>query len=175
MTSKDKYQKKWIQALIYLVLLSFVWTLNSCENETKQPESTEISISGTTFDHEGNLTFYNGDSAIIEIEIEIAETEGAINQGLMHRKSMKFDRGMLFIFDDYEPRSFWMENTIIPLDIIYVNDTKEIVSIKEHTTPYSRASVTSDNKPAKYVIEVNAGFTGSRGIKEGGKIEFSRL
>lgn len=175
MTSKASNQKKWIQGAIYLLLVGFVWTLNSCASEESSSEPIETIIPGTTFEHEGNLIFQYGDSATTEIKIEIAETEGAITQGLMHRKSMAFDKGMLFIFPNSETRSFWMKNTIIPLDIIYINEAKEIVSIRDHTTPYSTTSIPSDDKEAKYVVEVNAGFAGKFGLKEGDKMDFSRL
>ena len=161
-----------LSSVLGLGLLSF----ESCANETESAtQTTSEIIAGTTFEHEGNLTFHHGDSAKTDIKIEIAETEGAITQGLMHRKSMDFDKGMLFIFPDSDTRSFWMKNTIIPLDIIFVSETMEIVAIKDHTTPYSTASVPSDDKQAKYVIEVNAGFTGNVGIKVGDTVSFERL
>ncbi|MFK7946465.1 MAG: DUF192 domain-containing protein [Saprospiraceae bacterium] len=165
---------------IYSVLVAFgIFTLvgiTGCASEETSSQQTEQEVMpGTTFEHEGNLSFLKGDSAITAIAIEIAETEGAITQGLMHRKSMSFNKGMLFIFPDSEERSFWMKNTIIPLDIIYVNDKLEIVSIKSHTTPFSTDSVPSDGKAAKYVIEVNAGFAGKYGIQEGDLVSFERL
>lgn len=181
MTSKISTQKKWNSSTyIMLIFIGIVGILGfqSCANETESSESddeSENTLAGTTFKHEGNLTFYIGDSTTVEIEIEIADTEGSINQGMMNRTSMRFDRGMLFIFDNSETRSFWMKNTIVSLDIIYVSEELEIVSIKPNTTPYSETSISSDGKVAKYVVEVNAGFAAKYGIKVGNKISYSRL
>lgn len=181
MISKDKRQENWINRAIYSVLVIFgvfiMLGISGCASEeasSEIPTQQEV-IPGTIFEHEGNLNFMKGDTVITTIAIEIAETEGAITQGLMHRKSMSFNKGMLFIFPNNEERSFWMKNTIIPLDIIYINSDLEIVSIKDHTTPFSTDSVPSDGKAAQYVVEVNAGFAGKYGIKEGDSIDFKRL
>jgi hypothetical protein len=172
-----KKQKSWSNSVLLLGVLGILVSgIQGCASE---PESTNQSttevIAGTTFQHEGNLIFHYGDSSKIDVLIEIAETEGAIAQGLMHRKSMDFDKGMLFIFSDNDTRSFWMKNTIIPLDIIFVSEDMKIVAVKDHTKPYSTESVPSNGKQAKYVIEVNAGFSGKFGIKEGNSISFERL
>ena len=94
-------------------------------------------------------------------------------QGLMYRQNLPENAGMLFIFTNEEPRSFWMKNTYISLDIIYINSKKEIVSIQKYTQPRSTYSIPSE-KPAMYVLEVNAGFTDKYGIHPGDKIDFSR-
>jgi len=86
---------------------------------------------------------------------------------------MSNDQGMLFIFEVEEPQGFWMKNTIIPLDIIYVNAKKEIVSIAEDTQPFSEQSLPSKG-PAIYVVEVNGGFCAQYGITAGYKIDFTR-
>lgn len=174
---KNKNQQHFaFTRLLSTILITSLFGIIGCTNEPEPTtQTTTEAIAGTTFQHEGNLTFHHGDSATTDIEIEIAETEGAITQGLMHRKSMDFNKGMLFIFPDSDTRSFWMKNTIIPLDIIFVSEEMTIVAIKDHTTPYSTESVPSDGKQAKYVIEVNAGFTGNIGIKVGDTVTFNRL
>ena len=86
---------------------------------------------------------------------------------------MNNSQAMLFIFDVEEPQAFWMKNTIIPLDIIYVNSNKEIVSIAANTEPYSEKSLPS-GRPAIYVVEVNGGFCDQYGIAAGSKISFTR-
>jgi uncharacterized membrane protein (UPF0127 family) len=94
--------------------------------------------------------------------------------GLMFRKSMDDAKGMLFIFDKSEEHSFWMKNTVMSLDIIFINENKEIVKIHKNTKPFSTESLPSI-KPSMYVVEVQAGFTDKYGIKEGDKIDFSKL
>jgi uncharacterized protein len=105
------------------------------------------------------------------IAIEIADTPASREAGLMGRSTMKSDRGMLFVFEEMEDRSFWMANTPLSLDIIYVNDNKVIVTIQANTTPYSEASIPSVY-PAMYVVEVNAGFCALHGVREGDRIDW---
>lgn len=93
----------------------------------------------------------------MKVNIEIADNDAERQMGLMNRSFMNNSQAMLFIFDVEEPQAFWMKNTIIPLDIIYVNSNKEIVSIAANTEPYSEKSLPS-GRPAIYVVEVNGGF-----------------
>ena len=93
------------------------------------------------------------------------------NQGLMDVNSMPEDAGMVFYFDKEEPQSFWMMNTPLPLDIMYVNADSVIVSIYKSTVPFSDKSLPSGD-PAKYVIETNAGYSISNDIKEGMRVRF---
>ena len=79
--------------------------------------------------------------------------------------------GMLFMMGTEEMQAFWMKNTIIPLDILYADSERRIVSIHKNTTPYSLDQIQSD-KPALYVVEVNAGYTDRQGIVIGDFISF---
>ncbi len=127
------------------------------------------------FVKEGELTFLKPDgSAIVKINIELALTEAEQEQGLMNRSFMSNDQGMLFVFDKDEPRGFWMRNTIIPLDIMYVNSKMEIIHIAENTEPFSEKSIPSQG-PAKYVIEVNAGFSAQYSITKGVKVAYTEM
>ncbi|MBX2871818.1 MAG: DUF192 domain-containing protein [Saprospiraceae bacterium] len=128
---------------------------------------------GPQFIKEGELQFLlaERDSIVEEIDIEIADTPDTRTQGLMWRRSMEDNQGMLFIMEENEPQSFWMLNTYISLDIIYVNEHKEIVSIQANTTPQSTQSVPS-GAAAKYVVEVNAGFAAEHGLEVGDRIDW---
>jgi uncharacterized membrane protein (UPF0127 family) len=86
---------------------------------------------------------------------------------------MSDEQGMLFIFSEAAEQSFWMKDTYISLDIIYVDDKKEIVSIQKYTTPQSEESLPSYKK-AQYVVEVNAGFCDKYHIAFGDRIAFTR-
>lgn len=134
------------------------------------------SASKTTeeFIKEGELGFYKANGQkITEIDIEIADDDLQTERGMMYRRSLKHDRGMLFIFPDEQERSFWMKNTFIPLDIIYLDASRIIVSITENAQPRSEQSIWSE-APAKYVVEVNAGFTALHRIAKGDSIDFKR-
>ena len=89
----------------------------------------------------------------------------------LDRKEMDENKGMLFIFTNEDWRSFWMHNTLIPLDIIYVNAKREVVSICKNTNTLDDTSLPSE-APAMYVIEINAGLCDKYGIDKGTKVNF---
>ena len=101
--------------------------------------------------------------------LEIAKTNEERAKGLMYRKSMPQDHGMLFIFHDERPISMWMKNTLIPLDMIFLSGEGIVTSIVQDTTPLSEEIITSD-RPAQAVIEVNAGVTKKIALAPGDKI-----
>ena len=92
----------------------------------------------------------------------------------MFRENLEQDKGMLFIFQEEGEYSFWMKNTLIPLDIIWINQNKEVVFIKKNFEPCTQEvcpSVKPDKK-AKYVLELNVGTVEQIGLKIGDKIIF---
>ena len=101
--------------------------------------------------------------------VEVAATDIERARGLMFREEMAADHGMLFIFEGEGERFFWMKNTPLPLDIIYIDNTGQIVSIAADTTPFSEAVIPS-GKPARFVLEVNAGIAEKLAIKVGDRI-----
>ena len=128
------------------------------------------------FRHDGTLSFVQQQTnkVLATIAIEIAETPLAMIQGLMYRKTLAADRGMLFLYDDVDERSFFMKNTRIALDIIFADADKKIVKIHARTKPYSLESLPSGQE-AQFVVEVNAGFCEKHGVVTGDSITFSRL
>jgi uncharacterized membrane protein (UPF0127 family) len=143
------------------------------KRETSGPNNgSSLKARVPEFRKDGTLTFHPGDGKEpLTIDIEVVRQEQQIMQGLMYRPQMAENRGMLFIFPGEEERSFWMKNTYIPLDIIFVDANRKIVTIQDNTQPLSTESIPS-YKPAKYVVEVNAGFAEKYGIKEGNLISF---
>ena len=127
------------------------------------------------FRHDGTLTFLSaaGDS-LTTIDIEIADTNAARAQGLMYRRSMRYDRGMLFVFDQPGTGGMWMRNTPLPLDMIFVDADEEIINIEERTTPFSEESV-APAAPRTYVIEVRAGFVERHNLDDTARITWRRL
>ncbi|GIV62636.1 MAG: hypothetical protein KatS3mg044_1502 [Rhodothermaceae bacterium] len=113
---------------------------------------------------DGYLDFFRPDSTrIIRIAIEIAETDSAQARGLMERRSLPRRGGMLFVYDRDSTRTFWMRNTPLPLDILFIGADGRIVNIARHTKPYSDDLIRSRG-PARHVLEVRAGFTDLLGI-----------
>ncbi len=121
---------------------------------------------GRVLDFTDEVSFYSSEERLIStIDVAIADDNDSRSEGLMNVHELPADAGMLFIFDGDQPRSFWMANTPLSLDIIFVNSDLEIVRIHRNTTPYSQDQLLSE-LPAKYVVEVNAGYTVNYDITE---------
>ena len=120
------------------------------------------------FKYEGNLWFVSeaGDT-VQELQIEFADTRAKIQYGMMYRKTMLENTGMLFLMPDgMQMRSFWMKNTFVSLDIIYVDSDQRVVSIQKNAVPKSTASLPSEG-PAEYILEVIGGYCDTYGIDKG--------
>lgn len=151
--------------LFFLLLLFF-----NCKNEKKDTSNDKIEVS---FKKEGilNLKKANTDSIIKTLDIEFAEDEYETQTGLMYRNKLGTNQGMLFIFPNTQMRSFYMKNTKIPLDIIYIGDKLQIVSFQKNAKPFDETSLPSES-PAKYVLEINAGLSDEWQLEIGDKIDF---
>lgn len=167
----------YIAVLLMVVLVMAVvfnpnrQTKRMFEKSTNPQESTS---SEPPFVKQGELTFLKNDSTVItKIDIEIADDDAKRERGLMYRKQMMLNQGMLFIFAEESLQSFWMKNTWLPLDILYLNAQKKIVRIHENVAILNEQSIPSDF-PAKYVVEVNAGFCALYSIQVGNGITFIR-
>ncbi len=158
---------------IFLVFLSIVLTANltSCK-ESKGSE--KILTQEITFKKDGKISLYKKatDSLITTFDMETAEGDYETQTGLMYRKGMPSDAGMLFIFDSSQPRAFYMKNTEFPLDVVYINENKVIEKIYTMTTPMDPTSLPT-NVPVKYVLELNGAVTSSLGITEGDRVEWT--
>jgi hypothetical protein len=121
---------------------------------------------------ERELQFLRQDGSVaVSITIETADTPEARIKGLMERWSLPELHGMLFIFEHPERQSFWMHNTPLSLDMIFVDENRRILNIAESTTPMSKQTYNSQG-PAKYVVEVRSGFSKRHGIEEGMTIQW---
>ena len=146
----------------------------SCKNKAAQKN---IKVAEIKFTHEANLQISDSTNTPIKtLQIELAEDDYEHQTGLMYRKQMDTNKGMLFIFKDNEVRvhSFYMKNTYIPLDIIVIAPNKTIINIAENAEPLNEKSLFSD-APAKYVLEINAGLSQKWKLKPGYKINFTPL
>jgi uncharacterized membrane protein (UPF0127 family) len=151
------------------LLLVFLSVLPGC-GSNEQPQQRET---GRTLTYTGSVTFLTSDKdEITTIEVAIAETPEQRSLGLMDVRNMPANKGMLFIFEHEEPLSFWMANTPLPLDLIFVNRSMQIVRIHHNAQPYSERQFPS-GEPAIYVVEVNAGFCLDHDITEGQFIRYS--
>jgi hypothetical protein len=109
-----------------------------------------------------------------EIAVSIADTPKLREQGLSLRQGLSNNEGMLFLFSDSGRYGFWMKEMLFPIDIIWLNKSKEIVFVKEHAEPNSYPEVFMPNKPAQFVLEVPAGFFALHHLKVGDTLEMNR-
>ncbi len=108
-------------------------------------------------------------------QVEIADTAAKRTLGLMNRENLPEDQGMLFIFEDESEKSFWMKNTLIPLDMIFVDSNLKIVKIQKNAQPCKTITCTTypSERPAKYVVEIGGGLSEKLGIEEGQTIKIN--
>jgi hypothetical protein len=160
-----------------MIIGALILFVNPVKKPLRKPVISENEQQTTpqkpVFRKDGELRFVNGktNKVITVIEIEVADDDAEREQGLMYRDTMAENAGMLFLMSAEEPQAFWMKNTILPLDIIYAGSDRRIVSIHKNCTPYSLDQIPSE-KPAMYVVEVNAGYTEKHGVKVGDMISF---
>lgn len=154
--------------LFSLVVISLVLVLvTSCKEEKVV---TPVKVE---FKKEGELTLFKGttDTIIKIFDIEIAKTPYEIQTGLMYRDAMKENQGMLFVFPDIRERSFYMKNTRFPLDLIFIDHNKRIVSFQENAKPMDESSLPSNAK-AQFVLELNAGMAQKLLLEVGDKMDY---
>lgn len=135
-----------------------------------EPEPAEADFKNATFHTNGSQTSW--------ALLEVADNDTERKNGLMNRTELGKNEGMLFVFSQEDERTFWMKNTLIPLDIIYLDSERTVVDID---TAYPELNTSEDNlarypsdRPAKYVVEVNAGFAENNSIRKGSKVEWGR-
>ncbi|MFH1978763.1 MAG: DUF192 domain-containing protein [Candidatus Aenigmatarchaeota archaeon] len=121
----------------------------------------------------GDTVVFMTDAGQVPVFVEVADNPIKQQQGLMNRTELKKDSGMLFIFGDETMRHFWMKNTLIPLDMIFIDSDGEIVHIHKNVQPCKTTicDTYGSNKPAKYVVEVIGGYTDKKGIDIGDKVK----
>ena len=154
----------------FIYLLAFLFVFTACKDDKKVITQTKV-----TFSKEADLSIIKStDSSKITLDIEIADTDFDRQTGLMYRDSMEDNQGMLFVFPGEQERFFYMKNTKIALDLLYIDANKNIVSFQENAKPFDESSLPS-NAPAKYVLEINAGLANQWEISIGDRVYFNEL
>jgi uncharacterized membrane protein (UPF0127 family) len=107
-------------------------------------------------------------AGMYRIRAEVVADYATRARGLMHRKSLPSNAGMLFVFDDHAVHCMWMKNTLIPLSVAFIDDRGVIVNIAD-MEPHSEASHCAA-QPVKYALEMNRGWFAARGIEPGARL-----
>jgi uncharacterized ACR, COG1430 len=166
------FRKHFVTVALVLVALAAIALIlpRFFSNESNRVQEIEITPQDIDFTRDGEVSIFKNDSLIQTIEVEFAKNDEERALGLMYRSSMDEHQGMWFIFPEEAPRSFYMRNTEIPLDIIYLDKDKKVVSIAKNARPYDETSLPSE-KPAMYVLEINGGLSDKWGIEKGDRME----
>jgi uncharacterized membrane protein (UPF0127 family) len=138
-----------------LALVALCLTMTACQ---AQPEVTIATKEGR------EITF----------AVEIADTPAKREQGLQYRRELPADRGMIFLFAHEADQTFWMKNTPIPLDMIFINSEHRIVGIAEQAVPFS-LDPRSVGRASRFVLEINGGLSKRHGIKTGDSVRFQGI
>jgi uncharacterized protein len=144
-----------IIAVVVLIYLSFYFIGRIFAPVTQQSQQNQVCF--------GSNCFF----------VELAKTNAERDRGLSNRKELDKDKGMFFVFDKEGIYPFWMKNTLIPLDIIWIDSNNSVVFISQNVQPCKSLICSSvfPSGPAKYVLEVNAGISKEVGIKIGDSAE----
>jgi len=140
---------------LFLTLFGVLLQVSACQ---AQPQVTITTVGGR------ELTF----------QVEVADTPAKRELGLQYRRDLEVDRGMIFLFPAESEHSFWMKNTPIPLDMIFISKDLKIVGIVEQAVPFSTDS-RSVPGASQFVLEINGGLSKRYGIKAGDSVRFQAL
>jgi len=145
------------------ILLGIIF---SCAEESK---NTSIETDEIKFTKEAELFLLKGKDTLQKLDIELAESSYEKQTGLMYRKSMEPNQGMLFVYSEESIHSFYMKNTYISLDLVFFGKDSSIVSFQENAKPLDETSLPS-KVPAQFILEVNAGKAEEWELAEGDKM-----
>jgi len=152
-----------------LVIMALTLFCAKCsENEKSEMELGERALVLIFNPSDGKSVFK------AEVDAEIAKTEEQRERGLMYRKELGENEGMLFIMPYSGHHKFWMKNTLLSLDMIFIGEDMKIKGIIKNTIPESTDPL-GISEPSRYVLEVNAGFSDNHGISKGDSVKFIPL
>lgn len=161
-----------MRKLIYTLVLAMlvILSLFGC----KKPDQDQPSPEMPSFTKEGTLNVIGADGKTkVTLEIEIAETQDELRQGLKNRETLADNQGMLFIMDGQTKHPFWMQDTYLALDMIFVEQDKSIFEVVENTTPFSEEMI-EPKMINTYTLEIRAGLAKKYNIIAGDRIEWKK-
>lgn len=160
-------------ASLLLLALAFACSSPSGSAQPSQPEaSSEPKDSAQAAPKEAPASVViEAPGGEVSFRVELARTDAERQRGLMFREHLDEDAGMLFLFERMRRQSFWMKNTKIPLDMLFIDDTGEIVGVVENAEPFT-LDPRGVSQPSQYVLELNAGTSRRLGIRAGMKTRF---
>ena len=122
----------------------------------------------------GPKVFVTSAKGDVEVKVEVVATEAKIQKGLMFRQHLPLDAGMLFLMGQEREWPFWMRNTLIPLDMLFITSDLKVAGIVENAEPLTE-SLRTVGKPSLYVLEVNGGWSKSHDVIAGATVRFENV
>jgi uncharacterized membrane protein (UPF0127 family) len=160
-------------ALIVLALAAAACSQACTKGSTPEPPPTPVTPDDATPPPPDTRprVILEGSGPAAEVRVEVVSTDAAITKGLMYRQYLAPDDGMLFLMGAEEDWGFWMKNTLIPLDIIFITRDLEVAGVLFDMKPMDKTSKRI-NAPSLYVLEVNGGWAKAHGTDKGAKATF---
>jgi uncharacterized protein len=149
-------------AIIPLVLLGCA----AEERVATSPSPAAVPAPAAPVEAEGAWVIFETTAGDAPFRVEVARTEPERRLGLMHRTELPGGRGMLFLMEDERVQTFWMKNTLIPLDMIFVNERLEVVGVVENAAPLTE-TLRTVGVPSRFVVEIAGGHARPAGIEAG--------
>ena len=165
--------KTWKIAAVVLVLLLAGCGSTQANQDTGSQDASETSATGKETGTPGlrSVVIDASGGKKVEVRVEVADDPFKRTKGLMYRKALGEDRGMLFVFSREQPLSFWMKNTLIPLSVAYIDSEGRITDILDMRPLDDKAPHYVSSEPVQYALEVNQGFFKEQGVKVGDHAE----
>jgi uncharacterized membrane protein (UPF0127 family) len=163
-----------MRRLLPLTLLPLLAACNPGDAPADGPTADACEeTAGITYRTDARLQFLRADGTPVrEIAVEIADTDSTTQRGLMDRRCLPPDWGMLFVFPDVRRREFYMANTPRALDVMFFGPDSTLLNVAEYTEPFSPTALPSEG-PARFVVETPAGFTDRLGLVPGDRITWA--
>ena len=155
-----------ISALVCLLSFAACADANQNQESTAHPAQEDV-----PFRQDGTLAFVRAGEPFATVAVEIADNDSSRTRGLMQRSTLDDGTGMLFIFPATDYQSFWMANTQVSLDIIFVASDSTVVDIHKYTRPLSSDNV-GGSQLSRFVVELPAGYADTYGIVEGDRVRW---
>lgn len=160
-----------LQKIILTCVL--IGLLSACKKNDVQKNSSTKPYLGRIIQPSDSLVFTDKQGRHkATLDIAMAKDDASRNNGLMDVRQLPFNVGMLFVFEQAQPLTFWMANTPLPLDILFISADSTIITIHKNTKAFSETQYSSDGEDAQFVVETNAGFTSRFDITVGDCIVF---
>ena len=157
----------------FAVVLVLLAACAACEKSRQRGPDDDGELAGAVPSQAAmpKVVLTTADGKEVTVTVEVVRTEQEVERGLMFRRELAADAGMLFLMGQLRDHTFWMRNTIIPLDMIFIDQDGVVAGVVENTEPRTDTP-RSVGKPSLYVLEVNAGWAKSHGVSAGAMSRF---